>query len=259
MMKALLYFCATACLICFLNANPAVAQELRDGEEFSVHGVLHLVHRGYSAYLVLETKQHYVAVFQPDERRQVHSIEILLSGQGKELIKHSGEEISAEGTLVLEPNLPYYYNGVALQATRIHLAGNKVPTASEAPVQSIPFSLPAGMTSYFAQVTFKPGPASYTYLAWSREGKLLDGAENSLTCSLNGSGELLNCFCRPDGVEVTQTGRMQDGHFVQDEHAEIPDSGSEAKMPGFAQFSLPERIPRTIQRAVLCTQMPSKP
>jgi hypothetical protein len=229
--------------------------ELRDGALFKVSGTLQLKHRGYSSYLVIETERSFLAVFDKDDHRKVHEIGIYMSGQHDVLRHHLGERITAEGKLILEPVSPYYYNGVAMQAETVHLAAGKVLSAQKdeekAPV------LPTKVSLYYAQVTFLPRQASYTYTAWDANWKPLASANSLLSCSLNGSGELLNCFCVADDFEAAEGGTIKNGRFIVDNDA-IPLTGQENPPPNFAQFSLPETVLSKIQRAVLCTRIPAK-
>ncbi|MDR3724225.1 MAG: hypothetical protein P4K83_07025 [Terracidiphilus sp.] len=254
-LRAALCFFIAVWTISSLPGQQLPLPELRDGASFKVSGTLQLKHSGYSSYLLIETGHSYQAVFDKDDRRKVHEIGIYMSGQHDMLRHHLGEHITAEGKLMLEPVSPYYYNGVAVQAETVRLTDGKILSAQKdarkAPV------LPTEISRYYAQVTFLPRSASYTYTAWNANWTPLVSANGLLSCSLNGSGELLNCFCDANGFEAAKGGTIKSGRFIVDNDA-ILSTGQENPPPNFAQFSLPETALPKIQRAVLCTRIPAK-
>jgi hypothetical protein len=156
---------------------------------------------------------------------------------------------------MLEPVSPYYYNGVAVQAETVRLANGKVLSAQKDEGKAL--VLPAEISLYYAQVTFLPRQASYTYTAWDANWKPLASANGLISCSLNGSGEVLNCFCDANGFEAAKGGTIRNGRFIVDNDA-IPLTGQENPPQNFAQFSLPETVLPKIQRAILCTRIPAK-
>ena len=241
---------ATTCL----QAQQAPLTELQDKKKVEISGTLQLKHRGYSTYLVIETSRNYLAVFDANDRRQIREIGLYMSGQSGALKQHLGERIKAEGTLMLEPVSPYYYNGVAIQAATVDLPSGMTLSALE---DRSPLVLPPSIQQYYAQVTFLPRSGTFTYMAWDANWQPIKPTGGHLACSLNGSGELLNCYCGADGFEVSKTGSLQDGRFSEI-GPPTPFIDDEHPHPTFAQFPLPERIQQRIQRTVLCTHIREK-
>lgn len=250
-----LYFFALICISSCLSAQKTQLSELHDGMHFKISGTLLLKHRGYSSYLVIEANQSYRAVFEPADQRNVHEIGLSIDGHTEALKLHIGERITAEGKLILEPVSPYYYNGVALQAETIYLANGKVLSVKMAEYAAL--VLPPSTSQYYAQVLFLPHSAKYIYKAWDARWLALAPAQNYLSCSLNGSGELLNCFCGASNFEVAKTGSLQEGNFVEGD-APMPFISEEQPHPLFAQFLLPDPVREKVERTVLCARIPEK-
>ena len=250
--RAALYFYLVMCLSSYLFAQKAALQELRDSAQFKISGTLLLKHRGYSSYLVIKMDSSCRAIFDATDQRLVHEIGLSLRGQSDKLKQHLGERITAEGKLVLEPVSPYYYNGVALQAEAVHLPGGNILPARD--TEQVAPILPSETKQYYAKVIFQPSIAKFTYQAWNLDRHALTPAQDYLSCSLNGSGELLNCYCAAADFEAIKAGNIQSEKFAESDSL-IPFIRDESPHPYFAQFELPERVKEKVEHAVLCARI----
>jgi hypothetical protein len=142
----------------------------------------------------------------------------------------------------LEPTSPYYLNGTLIVAKSIRLANGSIFT----PKPYNRADLPARLTQFHSLVTFAPRASErWTYKTWDNNGNLLPSSQGYLSCSLNGPGDVMNCFC-PDGFVFTATGTVSDGHFTK---TETPRDGFD-----FAQFVIADPVRGSVSEAVECSR-----
>jgi hypothetical protein len=215
---------------------------LNNGAHIQLAGTVGLELRGNNAYIVIKPSHPYTAVFDDTDHRRVQEIGLALDGQWDSLKALVGQKVSVSGVIQLEPTSPYYLNGTLIIAKSITLANGSVLTPK--PYNRV--EIPASLSQFHALVTFAPRASErWTYKAWDNNGRLLSGSQGYLSCSLNGPGDVMNCFC-PDGFAFTATGAVSDGHFTK---TDAPQDGFD-----FAQFDIADPVGRSVSEAVECTR-----
>jgi len=231
--------------VCLLACTASLSQQPRsliDGAPIQLVGIVGLEPRGNNAYIVIKPSQPYTAVFDNTDRRRVGEIGLMLDGQWDSLKALVGQKVSVSGVIQLEPTSPYYLNGTLIVARSIRLANGSVLT----PKPHKPVELPASLTQFHSLVAFAPRASErWTYKTWDSDGHLLPGSLGYISCSLNGPGDVMNCYC-PAGFVFTATGTVSDGHFTK---TEAPQDGFD-----FAQFEIADPVRRSVSEAVECTR-----
>jgi hypothetical protein len=231
--------------IWLLACSSSLSQQPRsliNGAHIQLVGTVGLEQRGNNACIVIKPGQTYTAVFDDTDHRRVQEIGLTLDGQWDSLKAIVGQKVSVSGVIQLEPTSPYYLNGTLIVAESIRLANGSVLT----PKLHDCVELRASLTQFHALVTFAPRASErWTYKTWDNNGSLLPGSQNYLSCGLNGSGEVINCYC-PDGFAFTATGTVSDGHFTK---TEAPRDGFD-----FAQFAIADPVRRSVSEGVECTR-----
>jgi hypothetical protein len=235
----------TLSLVLLLVCGTSLSQQPRslvDGAPIQLIGTVGLEPRGNNTYIVIRPGQTYTAVFDNADRRSVQEIGLMLEGQWDSLKALVGQKVSVSGVIQLEPTSPYYLNGTLIVAKSIRLANGSVLTPS--PSKSA--ELPASLTQFHSLVTFAPRASErWTYKTWDNNGHSLPTSQGYLSCSLNGPGDVMNCYC-PAGFAFTAKGTISDGHFTK---TEAPEEGFD-----FAQFVIEDPIRRTVSEAVECSR-----
>jgi hypothetical protein len=220
---------------------------LVDGSPIHLVGTVGLEPRGNNAYIVIKPSQSYTAVFDSRDRRRVREIGITLDGQWGSLRALVGQKVAVSGVVQLEPNSPYYLNGTLIVAKSIRLANGSILT----PKPHDAVILPPSLTEFHTLVTFSPkAPEIWTYKTWDNNDHRLSSSHGYLWCSLNGPGDVMNCFC-PTGFAFTATGTISAGHLT---NAEAPQDGMD-----FAQFLIPDPVHGSVSEAVECTRQAHEP
>jgi hypothetical protein len=230
---------------CLLACTASLSQQPRsliDGASIQLVGIVGLEPRGNDAYIVIKPSQPYTAVFDNTDRRRVPEIGLMLDGQWDSLKALVGQKVSVSGVIQLEPTSPYYLNDTLIVARSIRLSNGSVLT----PKPHKPVELPASLTQFHSLVAFEPRASErWTYKTWDGDGHLLPGSLGYISCSLNGPGDVMNCYC-PAGFVFTATGTVSDGHFTK---TEAPQDGFD-----FAQFEIADPVRRRVSEAVECTR-----
>lgn len=207
--------------------------ELHDQSQVSVTGTLKVEWQGWRRCLFLKTPAPYRLMFDPQESspRQASEIEITLEGQGDDLAQYAGRTLVANGKLQLEAVSPYYCNGAMIIAKDVSLPNGKSLLARPSDT-----AVPASIEKY----ALTPR-SNWRFSAQDASGRSL-GAKNMAGCSLNGGGDVLNCFCAEGFKPVSGysiTGRTRD---------EGEDQG------GFFQFGLDEEAKHPVTINVECVR-----
>jgi hypothetical protein len=238
-----------ACPIGSRSAQTPQLHEFLDGAQIELAGTIQLERIGNRTSIVLKTKDAYLALFdQGTHRRMVHEVEIMLAGQYEALKQHAGQSVSVSGVVQLNAESPYYFNGALIQAKSLRFPDGKVLLPVLDSVQPLPVTL----ERFYALVTFSPNSpnsSDFSYKARTTDGQLLPIGPRYLSCGLNGSGEILNCFCG-EGFEATGQGRLEGERFVL--------KGRPDKEWPVANFELPEGLQHPISYAVECTRKAQK-
>jgi hypothetical protein len=217
-------------------------RSLVDGAAIQLVGTVGLEPRGNNVYIVIKPGQPYTALFDDTDHRRVREIGLTLDGQWDALKALVGQKVSVSGVIQLEPNSPYYLNGALIKAKSIRLVNGTVLI----PKPYKPVELPASLTRFHSLVTFAPRVSErWTYKTWDDNGNLLPGSQNYLSCSLNGPGDAMNCYCLA-GFTFTATGTVSDTHFIK---TASPQAGFD-----FAQFDIADPIHHSVSEAVECTR-----
>jgi hypothetical protein len=231
----------TLAFVWMLACRSSLSQQppsLVNGAHIQVLGTVGLERRGNNSFIVIKPSQPYTAVFDGTDRRTVVEIGLALDGQSLKALV--GQKVSVSGVIQLEPVSPYYLNGTLIVATSIRLANGSVLT----PKPYARVELPASVTQFHSLVTFAPRASErWTYETWDSNGSLLSSSLGYLSCSLNGAGDVMNCYC-PDGFAFTATGTLSAGHFTK---TESPQEGFH-----FAQFVIGNPVRRSVSEAVEC-------
>ena len=222
-----------------LSQNP---RSLVNGASIQVTGTVGLELRGNNAYIVLKPAQSYTAVFDETDHRRVNEIGLTMDGQWDALKALAGRKVSVSGVIQLEAVSPYYLNGTLIVAKSIRLANGTALMPK--PHQAV--EVPATVTRFHSLVTFAPRASNrWIYKTWDDKGNVLPRSQDYLSCSLNGPGDVMNCYCAT-GFASTATGTIRDGHFTK---TAPPLEGFD-----FAQFSIAEPVRGSVNEVVECTR-----
>ena len=230
--------------------NTSSGMTIADNQVIKISGTIELKHLGYTTHVLLEVAQPMRADFADGEQKTVHEIEIFSPSLSSAIKSHLHEKAVVEGRIMLEDASPYYFNGVALHADRITI-GQKVLSTQE---ENHSLAVPATLQSYYAEVIYQTKLGEFTYQAWDQALNPIENAKKYLGCSLNGSGELINCFCSLEGFDVAQTGYIKGGRFIATGKPSSFDPDNPKRPPLFAQFELPEKPVATPRYAVNCSR-----
>ena len=232
-------------LVWLLTCTSSLSQQPRsllNGAPIELVGTVGLERVGNNVYIVIKPSQPYTAVFDDTDHRRVQEIGLSLAGQWDSLKALVAQKLSVSGLIQLEPTSPYYLNGTMIVAKSIRLANSSVLT----PKPSERVELPASLTQFHSLVRFAPRASErWTYKTWDNNGHLLPSSKDYLSCSLNGPGDVMNCYC-PDGFTFTATGKVSDGHFTK---TAAPQDGFD-----FAQFRIADPVRRSVSEGVECTR-----
>ena len=190
-------------LVCLLLAPSLTAQApvpLHDGQQVVLHGILTMEPAGRLQFVTVKTTASYVPVFTEDGGKEVPGEtlhEISLSGyfDYELLYAHRGQEVTVTGKMATDETTPYFWHGTRLQATSIVTMNGVDLRGKERGTQ-----VAADVGLYRAEVTLPADLAA----PWRYR---LDGrpmTERYLSCSSNGGGDVVNCFCA-QGFHPTET------------------------------------------------------
>ncbi len=205
-------------------------RQLIDGKPIKVVGVIALEYAGNHHYLVVRPDHPYEAIFDRTDHRKVSEIGLSLDGQWEAMKILVGHKVTVFGVMQLEPTSPYYLNGTLIVARSIELSDGSLLL----PRQRKTEILPQSMKDYFVRVTFRPH--NWNQFSFDvRDGRGLNASSTStyISCSLNGPGDVMNCFC-PDNFAFSGTGHFEDDRFIRTAEPDADFS--------FAQFVLPDPV-----------------
>jgi hypothetical protein len=239
----------TMCLIFLLllafAAHTSHAQQLPklvDGAHIRIAGLLMVEQRENRQFVMVKTKESYLAIFDADDAKQVRELGVELNGRQTELKALAGEQVIVSGKLQLESTSPYYFNGVLIVADSVRAEGSAA-LLPKMPQKSPP--LPEELKQYRATVTFSAKKDTFLVKAWNIDGKPLASGPPYLSCGLNGPGDVMNCDCS-DGFKPVAVERGDIQSFAKSETV----TGDWS----FAQFSLPDPAKVPVIRTVTCAR-----
>lgn len=187
------FIVATVLTAPLLSATSPKPVPLRDGQQVILYGKLSVVPLGRLQFVVLETPHSYTAVMSGKAHNQhadkpIH--ELGLSGYNRydQLYAHRGQAVSIVGTVVTDGASPYYLHNISVRATSIRLPnGTDLLGAPRArPLIAV------DVGQYVAAVLLPADIAApWRYMAHGQA----DTERQFLSCSSNGGGDVVNCFC----------------------------------------------------------------
>lgn len=167
---------------------------LHDGQQVTLTGRLVMEPQGRLQFVTVKTATAYVPVFEPYRGGNVRGDalhEIGLAGYRDYalLYGHRGQQVTVTGRLGIDNASPYYWRGTRLQIASLRLADGNDLLGAKKPANE-PIAIDTG--TYQAAVTLPADLAApWVYTANGqpeREGRFL-------SCSSNGGGDVVNCFC----------------------------------------------------------------
>jgi hypothetical protein len=230
---------------------------LVDGQSTSLSGTLATKHLGYALYVTIKTPGPVVLKWPPSDldairesekfdktdRSTVNEIWVILPGQEDVLLNRIGQTVRVRGKVQLNATSPYYFNGTLITADTVEFADGSILLPQVEPYVQGP---PPGTEKYYGSVTLTM-QGRWAYRAWDGDGHELIPAKGLLSCRLNGSGDVVNCFCA-DHFKPTGSGVMNNGRYMLEEKTDWD----------FAQFSVPDTEGRivTFSKAIECVRAP---
>ena len=202
-----------ACLLCAAAQQPV---PLHDGQQVTLRGALTMASAGRLQFVTVKTAEPYVPLFRGDDGTGVpgetlHEISLANFFDYRLLYAHRGEQVTVRGKLMTDEATPYFWHGTRLQATSI-------VTAAGTDLLGQPRGtwIPADLSLYHAGLTLPAdlaAPWQYTV-----DGKTT--SEPFLSCSSNGGGDVVNCFCgqgfHPTEVTSSLGNGPWQGHVLND-------------------------------------------
>jgi hypothetical protein len=175
---------------------------LRSGQAVTLHGTLQLESQGRLQFVTVKTKEAYVPILGKDRKGEVLH-EIAFSGYHRYdlLAAHRGQSVTVTGKMMTDVASPYYYRNASLLASSIRLqdgtelAGESrsQAIAADVGVVRVTVTLPADLTA-----------------PWTYDGAAFSDSQRPATCSSNGGGDVVNCYC-PLNFHATQATMTSEG------------------------------------------------
>ncbi|MBS1814456.1 MAG: hypothetical protein JSS87_06240 [Acidobacteria bacterium] len=203
-------------LLLFATLMSAQTSVVKDKQHVRVSGVVEIRGGPNKFFYVLKVPRSYTLAFSKEEGGPRLTQEIAFAVPNKlrdQLITHIGEEVTVEGEMWLEPTSPYYWNGNMVQTTAITLANGSVLRTAQRETCTKPDE------DYTVRVTIPTTAASWHYEAVqkSTQTKLIG---NVASCSTNGGGDVINCFCAegfmPTSLALRSGKRQDEGQIFTD-------------------------------------------
>lgn len=238
--KFLIRLLPTLLIVQLVNAQNV--PKLVDDQKIEISGSITLKQSRNRSFILLKLAAPWKAMFDEPANPTVLS-EVGLVLPGIDIEPFANQSVTVFGKVQLEPTSPYYYNGALIVASSIQLSNGNVLQASLNDRQVKPTI--ENIRKFHVLATFDPGVHSFTYRAWTDSGRPL-ASGGYLSCSLNGSGDVMNCFC-PSGYAATGQGGVSGTRFVE----------LEKPTNNFGQFLIGDELKAPISRAVQCEKFSS--
>ncbi len=192
-----------------LSAPLLIAQapvSLHDGQQVVLHGTLALEPAGRLQFVTLKTTASYVPIFKEEGGKDVpgetlHEISLAGYADYGLLYAHRGQPVTVTGKLATDDVTPYFWHGTRLQASSILTTGGVDLRGKERGTW-----IAADLGLYRAKVTLSADLAAPW--RYSMEGKPAE--EKYLSCSSNGGGDVVNCFCAQGFHPTEATASVKD-------------------------------------------------
>ena len=166
---------------------------LRDGQQVTLTGRITMEPAGRLQFVTIKTAKSYQPMVSEDARTEHPADatnEIGLSGYNRYdlLYPHRGQAVTVTGTIMTDSASPYYFHNVSLKASSIRLANGDDLIGT--PRHEITFT--ADVKEYRALAELHADLAA----PWSYNPRSAPSRDAySLSCSSNGGGDVVNCFC----------------------------------------------------------------
>lgn len=207
---------------------------LREGQQVTLHGTLVMRPGGRLQFVAVHTTEAYLPMVGGREAKSTQELGLSNYHRYDLLYAHRGQAVIVRGTVSINDASPYYLHNVSLKVASIRLADGtelvgKPRTASRIAVD---------VGEYQASVAL---PADLEEPWQYRAQGSPDMEQRFLTCSSNGGGDVVNCFCA-DGfhpLHARSTTRGVDAQVLADMH--------------MAQFGVGDDA-RRVELAVTCSR-----
>ncbi len=180
---------------------------LHDGQQITISGDLTMEPEGRLQFVTVKTTSSYVPIFVDENHNEVQGAtlhEIGLSGYDYRLVyAYRGQQVTVTGKMLTDEATPYFWRGTRLEVASLRTSDGVDLAARPLAKQAVP----KDVTSYSAGATLHANLA----LPWTYQvkGKAVTTG-TYLSCSSNGGGDVVNCFCA-DGFHPVQAGQLMQG------------------------------------------------
>ena len=181
-----------------LLMGTAVAQTaptmLRDGQQVTLTGRLTMEPAGRLQFVTVKTEAAYMPVFKGDHGKEqpgelLHEIGLAGYHDYTLLYAHRGQPVTVTGKLATDEATPYFFHGTRLQVSSIRLMNGTDLLQSRGPARE---SIAADTGTYDAKAML-PADLAAPWVYSANGQQVEDG--RFLSCSSNGGGDVVNCFC----------------------------------------------------------------
>ncbi len=198
-----------ALLFCASAAYCQSPVPLRDGQQITLTGELTMEPAGRLQFVTVKTHSAYVPLFPGENRKETRGEtlhEIGLSGYDYALAyAHRGQQVTVTGKLLTDEATPYFWHGTRLEAASLRTSDGDDLTGKSLARPGVPTDL----TRYTSTAILHADLA----LPWTYQvkGKTITRG-TYLTCSSNGGGDVVNCFCADGFHPVRAESSLLGGH-----------------------------------------------
>ena len=214
------------------------ATPLRDGQQVTLTGQLTMEPAGRLQFVTVKTAAAYVPVFKGggDTQGQVlHEIGLAGYSDYARLYAYRGQQVTVTGTMSTDDATPYFWHGTRLKVSSIRL-GDGVDLSHAR--QTTPEMIAVDVGTYQATVML-PSDLAAPWIYSANGQPVQEG--RFLSCSSNGGGDVVNCYCakgfRPVAGDTEMQGRRGQARLLQD----------------LAQFDVGE-TPQRVEISVSCSR-----
>jgi hypothetical protein len=217
---------------------------LRDGQQVMLTGIVTMEPAGRLQFVTVKTVGAYVPIFKGDQSKKEEQREVLheiaLGGYSDYalLYAHRGQQVTVTGKMETDNATPYFWRGTRLKASSIQLADG-LDLIRERDLTLDPIAADVG--TYEAMVMLPADLAApWVYSANGQPARV----GHFLSCSSNGGGDVVNCFCA-QGFHALQVESSRNGihqkRQIGSERMALVEVGEDA-------------VPQTVKITVTCSR-----
>ena len=198
-------------IVLLLALSPlAPAQQpvpLHNGQQLVLHGTLTMEPAGRLQYVTVKTSSAYQPVFQTGHGTQqpgeiLHEIGLAGYRDYALLYANRGKPVTVSGKVSTDDATPYFWHGTRLEVSSIRLADGRELLHPAPPAPTV-----AVDTGTYRAKAVLPADLAAPW-RYSFEGRA-DPQGLFLSCSSNGGGDVVNCFCAEHFHPVTADGEAK--------------------------------------------------